>query len=745
MKILEYTVYVPLLLWLISCTGDPFESSQVIKLTENENKQFTFTNKVSGFYLGNSHQENINSDQGWTVDDYHYLRDYHIDANNILITRDSLRQFNYYPFAFVRNYKMPVRERFTFLDSIDAIVWEFEISSELKDFSFEPILHKEVDRKNNSISSSVPRLLFSPLELFSGDFVQNARWMGFLYLPIGKTRVVVLGALETSQDRLEKILEILSKNFEVRIDKRVNRISSVIKANNTLTNIPEITEAVSWAQLSLDALIAQELGKGIWAGLPGFNDYWSRDSFISFDGAFLVNGRFNEAREVLYSFSRFQLQDENDIRDGRIPDRISGKEINYNTADITWWFIREVYEYFSYSGDSSFVKNIYPVIKRAINGAIRHRIDERFFLLHSESETWMDTGGADGTWSPRGNRAIEIQSLWYTALQIGSLFAGLNNDFQLKEHWLTISHSLRENINNKFWSNVNNRLYDHLNEDGKPDRKVRPNQIFAVYLPRLPDIEPLFTENKCARISSNVVHKLTYRYGVATLWQEDEDFHPWSLKSTYYPSDAICHNGMIWSGLAGPVISTMLMFNRQELAFNLFYEQAIQILRDDAIGNFAQLRDAFHRDGQSEPVVSGSISQAWSLAEFTRNFYQDCIGYQPNAAKKKIMFRPRIPAELIYISSNLYFTDNIISFIYKAEEEFYSFEFILGGKNNSVEIIFEYPGFDRIKFHLNAENPSFVVSLNSSNQRFYNRYADLEWYFVQPELGENLKIFQSQK
>ena len=246
----------------------------------------------------------------------------------------------------------------------------------------------------------------------------------------------------------------------------------------------------------------------------------------------------------------------------------------------------------------------------------------------------MDTEGPDGARSPRGNRAIEIQSLWYTTLQIGSLLAGMNDEKQLMEHWLTISHSLRKNINKKYWSRVKNRLYDHLNEDGFPDRKVRPNQIFAVFVPHLPDIEPLFENDRCAQITSDVVHKLTYRYGVSSLWQEDEDFHPWYLHSTNNQQDKANHNGMVWSWLAGPVISSMMMFNRQELALNLFYDQAIQILQDDAIGNFAQLREALPRSGQSEPAISGTLSNARSLAEFSRNFYQDFLGYRPNAAKR---------------------------------------------------------------------------------------------------------------
>jgi glycogen debranching enzyme len=730
---------------MICCKSDPYEFMPFIELVENENKQFTFTNKISGFYIGNSHRENVRVDHGWTANEHHYLKDYRIYVDNVAVSRDSLQRFIYNPLTLVRNYKIPVKERFTLLDSIDAIVWEFDLPDNLKDFKFEPLLHQEIAKKNIILTSASPRVIFSPQELSDSRGNHGAKWMGFLLLPGRKSNPVVLSILEASKNRLSRMLEKLSRNFVNRINERKNRITSVLERNNTLTNMPEITDALSWAQLSLDALITQQRGKGIWAGLPWFNNYWGRDSFISFAGALLVNGKFNEAREILMSFSRFQLQNENDTWDGRIPNRITNNEIIYNNADGTWWFVREVYEYFLYTGDSTFVQKLYPVIKRAIKGAIRQRIDENFFLLHDDADTWMDAKGPDGSWSPRGNRAIEIQSLWYTALQIGSILAGMNQEDQLKEHWLAISHTLRENFVKKYWSRVKNRAYDHLNEDGIPDRKVRPNQIFAVYVPRLPGIDPLFAEDKCARITSNVVHKLTYRYGVASLWQEDEDFHPWHLNSPYYHKDEAYHNGTVWSWLAGPVISSMLMFNRQELAFNLYYDEAIQILKDDAIGNFAELRDALPRKEQSESVISGTISQAWSLAEFSRNFYQDFIGYRPNAAKKRISFYPKIPGELGFISSNLPFTKSIISFTYTADDDYYTFELSLRGENNTVEITFQYPGFDPITFQLNGDNPTTIISLNSVNQRSYHKYTDLEWYFAQPELIEGLEALKAQK
>jgi hypothetical protein len=37
------------------------------------------------------------------------------------------------------------------------------------------------------------------------------------------------------------------------------------------------------------------------------------------------------------------------------------------------------------------------------------------------------------------------------------------------------------------------------------------------------------------------------------------------------------------------------------------------------------------------------VSQAWNLAEFIRNVYDDYLGVRINALEKRIALRPRIP------------------------------------------------------------------------------------------------------
>ena len=390
---------------------------------------------------------------------------------------------------------------------------------------------------------------------------------------------------------------------------------------------------------------------GIWAGLPWFNNYWGRDTFISFVGALLVSGRFNDAADILRAFSSYQLADSADTWFGRIPNRITNDEIIYNTADGTWWFIRALYEYALYTGDISLIRELFPVVERAIAGALRYRVDPDFFIMHGDAETWMDARGSDGAWSPRGNRAVEIQALWYTALQAGSVMASIADKPDLAEHWRAISNTLRINFIQNYWNSFSLVMTDHLNTDGSKDHKLRPNQIFTVTVPDLPGIAPLISEDIRAHVTSQVVTGLTYRYGVASLSQEDPDFHPWHHNEPFYVPDAAYHNGIIWTWLSGPVIEALTGLGYEDLAFNLTLDQAVQVLDWDAIGNLSELLDAIPRPGHTEPAVSGTVSQAWSLAEYARSIYQNYIGYQPNVLAKTIIFRPSVPYEISTFSA----------------------------------------------------------------------------------------------
>lgn len=258
-----------------------------------------------------------------------------------------------------------------------------------------------------------------------------------------------------------KALRLVTENG---IDLHRQKVAEFLSACNLDSGDESFDAAVRWAQFSGWMLVTEDHGKGIWAGLPWFRDNWGRDTFISLTGILLISGRFAEAKEVLTGFARHQNKDPQSPDYGRIPNRYRGdNDVLYNTADGTLWFIRAVWEYIQYSGDNSILDELGPVVDRALDADIQLRTDSRGFLLHGDADTWMDARiMGNEPWSPRGDRANDIQALWYTALGIGARIALMQGNRKLSNERSEFANRLRESFNQYFWCSKRSALADFL-------------------------------------------------------------------------------------------------------------------------------------------------------------------------------------------------------------------------------------------------------------------------------------------
>ena len=305
---------------------------------------------------------------------------------------------------------------------------------------------------------------------------------------------------------------------------------------------------------------------------------------------------------------------------GRIPNLVTNASIAYNTADGTPRFVMALDQYVRYSGDTTFAREMYPVVRRSIAGTIRYHTDSLGFLTHGDAETWMDAVGPEGPWSPRGNRANDIQYLWARQMAVGRSLASFVGDTAGKS-WPY--ERLVENFPKYFIDPTTHLLYDHLNADGTPDTQLRPNQLFVVG-----GGNPFHIRS--SDIFREVTTKLVYPYGVASLWQQDPDFHPYHHYEPFYVQDAAYHNGIVWTWLAGAWTDLAAQAGRPDIAAIVTGAMVHQILDRGAAGTLSELLDAVPRPGEKEPRLSGAYSQAWSLAEFVRSFYQDYLGILPD-------------------------------------------------------------------------------------------------------------------
>jgi glycogen debranching enzyme len=422
------------------------------------------------------------------------------------------------------------------------------------------------------------------------------------------------------------------------------------------TGDADYDRALAWARASALLFEVHEPEHGLWAGLPWFRENWGRDTFISLPGTFLVAGHFDAAREVLEHFARWQnlappaagaaapgTADHLGIGArtsdfGRIPNFVKDGVASYNTVDGTPWLLREALELVRHTGDRAFATRALALAGPYIDGVLRHSLDADGLLVHDDADTWMDARieGREA-WSPRGNRAIEIQALWYTALQSAAELAVFTGDAARAAGWRTEAARVREATLRRFRDGA--RIADRLRGDGTRDLQRRPNVLLAITVP-WDDFLPPSVQ---AAVLRDAVEHLLFPYGIASLAPEEERFHPRHVDDARHHKDAAYHNGTIWGWNAGFAVGALVRFGQADLAWALSRNLGDQILHLGALGTMSELLDALPGpDGR--PVPSGTASQAWSVAEFARNAFQDYVGFKPDLVRGVLRFEPSLPS-----------------------------------------------------------------------------------------------------
>ncbi|UTV29869.1 amylo-alpha-1,6-glucosidase [Photobacterium atrarenae] len=408
------------------------------------------------------------------------------------------------------------------------------------------------------------------------------------------------------------------------------------------TSDMDYNRALMWAKASAKVFVSNEYGKGIWAGLPWFKDCWGRDSFIALSGTCLVNGDYDDARAILDNFAAMQQTDETDINFGRVPNRVTSLTNRiYNTTDGTPWLVREVWDYLRYSGDAAYAQAIYPVVQTYIAGIEKNYLDPHGLMTHRDPDTWMDAK-LEGKlpWSARGNRANDIQALWYTSLKVAVELARLNDDHDGELHYQQLADRVQASFQALFWDTDQEMLADRLHADNSRDLQVRPNQLMVLTVPFEGD---LLERAIGAKVVKNAVSELLFPWGITSLSQSDPHFHPYHANRAEYHKDAAYHNGTIWGWNAGFTVSSLTDYGYSDFAYQLTQSLSRQILTLGHRGTMSENLDAFLTE-QGELTTTGTYAQAWSVSEFTRNGYQDYLGFQPDLMAGQLTLAPCVPS-----------------------------------------------------------------------------------------------------
>ena len=487
-----------------------------------------------------------------------------------------------------------------------------------------------------------------------------------------KLTVKCTGSNRRSKDKLTLIFNY-NENAEVLTKQAAHSVANIdkIKKNhnqNTFlpvkyvsTNVENsyFNKALTWAMLSSSDFVMQKVGNtGIWAGYHWFDNNWGRDTFISLPGVSLVSGRYEEARHIIETFIHRICNDKKSPAYGKIPNVIFNEEnIIYNTSDATPLLLREMYEYYLYSGDTATMIGIIRNITMIVDAVYMANKDENNFMSQPDSDDWMDAK-LDGKYplSPRGDKAVEIQALWYTALHavaviirsltlVGNVFNDSDKASLLSKAktYTNEANKLRDSIRNHFCTKDAPYIYDHINIDGKPDMQIRPNGLLAIRFASMPNIPTLFPDEICIRYLRYIHPRLVYLHGISSLDWDDDHFHARHIDPMYH-KDAAYHNGCCWLWLSGAYITAACKYGLQNVSFRHTANLTEQLMNIGALGTLSELNDPYTPNGHIVP--SGTYSQAWSVAEYCRSFYQDYLGIYPDVPSRTLYISPSLPSTL---------------------------------------------------------------------------------------------------
>jgi predicted glycogen debranching enzyme len=352
--------------------------------------------------------------------------------------------------------------------------------------------------------------------------------------------------------------------------------------------------------------------KTIIAGYHWFTD-WGRDTMISLPGLCLQTGRLEDAKKIIAVFSK-------SVSMGMLPNRFmdNNEPPEYNNVDGTLWFFNAVYAYLQSTNDRDFIlKEILTVLKDIIQWHFKGtrfniHVDNDGLLYAGETGqqlTWMDAKVGNWVVTPRMGKPVEIEALWYNALKIFESILLMNGETEASENIHDKAEQAKKSFSEKYWYTEGKYLYDNIDESGKPDSSLRPNQVFALSLPFH------LIEGKMAEAVLNIVRSKLYTpAGLRSLSPDDPNY-----KGNYGGNtllrDAAYHQGTVWSWLLGPFVEAGMktlgdQFKAEALAI---IQRFTYHLNEGCIGTISEIFD-----GDAPHHPRGCVAQAWGVAEILR-------------------------------------------------------------------------------------------------------------------------------
>lgn len=416
------------------------------------------------------------------------------------------------------------------------------------------------------------------------EFKEDLFVPGYFEMSAHKNEVIFISA-----STAEINPDTLKRKFSIEINKRIVRDSF----KNCLINSAQ------------QFIIRKEKKTEITAGFPWYGTS-RRHTFISLPGLTLPLNDIKTFKAVMDTMVE-------GLNNGLFPYMGTDDNVANNSVDASLWFIWAVQQYYIRTHEFTLISKKYGEAIKSILKCYREGTIESIRMLDNgliyagevgKALTWMNAVVNGKPVTPRTGCDVEVNALWYNAIQFGLELAEKEGDQAFIKKWKSLSEKVRKAFVDSFWNNDKKYLADFIDGENK-DMTVRPNQVIATSLP----YSPITDEMKKA-VLENVKRDLLTPRGLRTLAPNHPDYVG-KYEGNQEQHDLAFHQGTVHPWLIEHFCEGYLrLYKNSGISFvKSLIRDFEPIMSEHGIGSISELYD-----GDPPYSPRGAISQAWNVA-----------------------------------------------------------------------------------------------------------------------------------
>jgi len=392
---------------------------------------------------------------------------------------------------------------------------------------------------------------------------------------------------------------------------------------------PEVNRALAWSEVALEQawVCNPDIGCGVVAGYgpsrkarrPQYDWFFAGDGMVA-TRALLAAGRYERAREELEFILKYRNKDTGMIwhEMSQSAGVLDWKRYPYMFVhvDLTYDFLDIAAEYYSVTGDVSFVKKNWAAFESAYRYC-RSLLDAKDGLprIPSDKQGLREQDALSDE--------LTLSAAWVSAAEGFSRLAPATGHNAAAKSARDVAQRARKALSRRYWDEGRNFWISGHTRSGAPlmDRDIRPAGIIEKSL--------LSPEQRRSVLDQLASHEFQTDWGTRGKASSDSAYDPNSYAS-----------GSVWAVATSAVAGAFWFDHRPATAWPI-WSALVPWSSLDSLGHMHETLagDFYHEELESVP------EQTWSSASFFTTAVNGLLGLKIDGVSRRLTFAPHLPPQ----------------------------------------------------------------------------------------------------